>query len=136
MTNFEQIGQVLARYSRAADHRDGFATASLFQQDGHLEVGHRNGETLEPIRQIIGQETMRPALSVQTRVASISDHRRGVLSVFARINATALSHVAKMADAGILKVAVAQSYPLAQAADAQRPLTRPGRSSGKTVLVP
>jgi NADPH:quinone reductase-like Zn-dependent oxidoreductase len=69
------------------------------------------------------------------RAASItnSTEHPGTIQVFARVDQTDLEAVAGLAEAGKLSVRVARSFPLDQAADAQRLLAE-GHSGGKIVL--
>ena len=47
MSDEREIQEVLARYVRAADHRDGAAMSSLFLPEGKVEVfDHGRGNTL------------------------------------------------------------------------------------------
>jgi NADPH:quinone reductase-like Zn-dependent oxidoreductase len=77
--------------------------------------------------------TVLSAISKGTRIASIADQGEGITTVFARPNATALADLSQMASANIIKVAVAETYPLEHAPEAQRALMRP-RAAGKIVL--
>jgi NADPH:quinone reductase-like Zn-dependent oxidoreductase len=69
------------------------------------------------------------------RAASVtnSTEHPGTIQVFARVDQTDLEAVAGLAEAGKLSVRVARSFPLDQAADAQRLLAE-GHSGGKIVL--
>jgi NADPH:quinone reductase-like Zn-dependent oxidoreductase len=69
------------------------------------------------------------------RVASVanSNEHPGTIQVFARLDQADLQALVDLADAGKLSVRVARSFPLDQAADAQRLLAE-GHSGGKIVL--
>lgn len=72
--------------------------------------------------------------SSRVRACSIADGGPGITTVFARSDAAILTRLAEMVDAGGLRVPIAATYPLAQAAAAQEALRRP-HSPGKIVLV-
>jgi NADPH:quinone reductase-like Zn-dependent oxidoreductase len=69
-----------------------------------------------------------------TRVCSIADGGPGITTVFARSDATILTRLAEMVDAGGLRVPIAATYPLAQAAAAQAALQQ-SHPPGKIILV-
>ena len=77
--------------------------------------------------------TVRRTIGQGARIASIADQGDGITTVFARPDTSALADLSQMASADILKVAVAATYPLEQAAEAQRALMR-ARAAGKIVL--
>jgi NADPH:quinone reductase-like Zn-dependent oxidoreductase len=69
------------------------------------------------------------------RVASVanSNEHPGTIQVFAHLDQADLEALVDLAEAGKLSVRVARSFPLDQAADAQR-LLADGHSGGKIVL--
>ena len=72
--------------------------------------------------------------SSRVRACSIADGGPGITTVFARSDAAILTRLAEMVDAGGLRVPIAATYPLAQAAAAQAALRQP-HPPGKIVLV-
>jgi NADPH:quinone reductase-like Zn-dependent oxidoreductase len=79
------------------------------------------------ITQRIGTADVRAA-----SVVSSSEHP-GTIQIFARLDQADLAALVELAEAGKLSVRVARSFPLDQAADAQRLLAE-GHSGGKIVL--
>jgi NADPH:quinone reductase-like Zn-dependent oxidoreductase len=73
--------------------------------------------------------------TADVRVASVtnSSEHPGTIQVFARLDHADLEALVDLAEAGMLSVRVARSFPLDQAADAQRLLAE-GHSGGKIVL--
>jgi NADPH:quinone reductase-like Zn-dependent oxidoreductase len=68
------------------------------------------------------------------RVASVAEiGTLGVIPVFCRMNHADLTALTELAEAGKLAVRVGATYPLEQAADAQRALAA-GGTSGKVVI--
>jgi SnoaL-like domain len=55
MDDERAVQQVLARYVRAADHRDEAAMASLFIDDGVVEIFYNNAGVPEKIAQLGGR---------------------------------------------------------------------------------
>jgi NADPH:quinone reductase-like Zn-dependent oxidoreductase len=72
--------------------------------------------------------------SSRMRACSIADGGPGITTVFARSDAAILTRLVEMVDAGGLRVPIAATYPLAQAAAAQTALKQP-HPPGKIVLV-
>jgi NADPH:quinone reductase-like Zn-dependent oxidoreductase len=83
-----------------------------------------------------GRGTLAATPDIGTRVVSIAefDHP-GATAVFARLVPEDLRTVAELAEAGRLEVRVARTFPLEQAAAAQRLLAE-GHAPGRIVLVP
>jgi NADPH:quinone reductase-like Zn-dependent oxidoreductase len=77
-----------------------------------------------------------PAAVVGARVCSIADVGSGVLPVFARPNSEALDWLVTLVEAGSLRVSVAASFALADAAIAQDAMKARSFGPGKIVLVP
>jgi len=73
--------------------------------------------------------------TAEVRVATITGLHPLARPVFARLDRAHLESLVDLAEAGRLGVRVAATYPLEQAADAQRAL-RSGHSPGKIVIVP
>jgi NADPH:quinone reductase-like Zn-dependent oxidoreductase len=72
--------------------------------------------------------------SSRTRACSIADGGPGITTVFVRSDSAILTRLVEMVDAGELRVPIAATYPLAQAAAAQAALKQ-SHSPGKIVLV-
>jgi NADPH:quinone reductase-like Zn-dependent oxidoreductase len=72
--------------------------------------------------------------SNRIRVSSIADGGPGITTVFARLDSAILARLVEMVDAGELRIPIAATYPLAQAAAAQSALKQP-HPPGKIVLV-
>jgi NADPH:quinone reductase-like Zn-dependent oxidoreductase len=72
--------------------------------------------------------------SSRMRACSIADGGPRITRVFARSDAAILTRLAEMVDAGGLRVPIAATYPLAQAAAAQMALKQ-HHPPGKIVLV-
>jgi NADPH:quinone reductase-like Zn-dependent oxidoreductase len=72
--------------------------------------------------------------SSRMRACSIADGGPRITTVFARLNGAALTRLVEMVDEGKLRVPIAATYPLAQAAAAQTALKQP-HPPGKIVLV-
>jgi NADPH:quinone reductase-like Zn-dependent oxidoreductase len=70
------------------------------------------------------------------RVCSIADGGPGVITVFARSDTRILARLVDLVEAGSLRVTVAASYALADAAIAQDALKARSHGPGKIVLVP
>jgi SnoaL-like domain len=63
MTDERAIQQVLAKYVRGADTRDGAAVAAQFASNGRVEILYNNAGKLEPIGELVGQEAIAGAVS-------------------------------------------------------------------------
>jgi NADPH:quinone reductase-like Zn-dependent oxidoreductase len=72
--------------------------------------------------------------SSRMRACSIADVGPSITTVFARLDRAALTRLVEMVDEGKLRVPIAATYPLAQAAAAQTALKQP-HPAGKIVLV-
>jgi NADPH:quinone reductase-like Zn-dependent oxidoreductase len=77
-----------------------------------------------------------PAAAAGSRVCSIADGGAGVLPVFARPNSEVLAWLVTLVEAGSLRVRVAASFALADAAIAQDAMKARSHGPGKIVLVP
>jgi NADPH:quinone reductase-like Zn-dependent oxidoreductase len=72
--------------------------------------------------------------SNHVRICSVADSGPGITTVFVRSDAAILTRLVEMVDAGELRVPIAATYPLAQAAAAQAALKQ-SHPPGKIVLV-
>jgi NADPH:quinone reductase-like Zn-dependent oxidoreductase len=72
--------------------------------------------------------------SSRMRTCSIADGGPGITTVFARLDGAVLTRLVEMVEEGKLRVPIAATYPLAQAAQAQAALKRP-HAPGQYVLV-
>ena len=63
MTDERAVQQVLAKYVRGADARDGAAVAALFTREGRVQILHSNAGKLEPIGELVGQDAIAGAVS-------------------------------------------------------------------------
>jgi NADPH:quinone reductase-like Zn-dependent oxidoreductase len=68
------------------------------------------------------------------RACSIADSGPRITTIFARLDGAALTRLVEMVDEGKLRVPIAATYPLSQAAEAQAALKHP-HPPGKLVLV-
>jgi len=67
MSEERAVQQVLAKYVRGSDTRDGAAVASLFTNAGCVEISYNNSGKLEPIGELVGQEAIADAVSQMMR---------------------------------------------------------------------
>jgi hypothetical protein len=58
MSEEEKVRQVLGRYVRAADHRNGKAMAELFAPGGKVEMFHSNAGRLERLGELVGPDAI------------------------------------------------------------------------------
>ena len=63
MSEERAVQQVLARYVRGTDARDGAAVAAVFTEDGRVEISYNNSGKLEPLGELVGRETIAAAVS-------------------------------------------------------------------------
>ena len=63
MSEERAVQQVLAKYVRGADARDGAAVAALFTRAGRVEILYNNSGKLEPVGELVGQEAIAAAVS-------------------------------------------------------------------------
>jgi uncharacterized protein (TIGR02246 family) len=63
MSEERAVQQVLARYVRGADARDGAAVAAVFTEDGRVETSYNNSGKLERLGELVGRETIAAAVS-------------------------------------------------------------------------
>ncbi|WP_263359953.1 nuclear transport factor 2 family protein [Acidicapsa ligni] len=67
MSDERTIQQVLAKYVRGADRRDGAAVAELFTDDGKVEIFYSNSGNPEPMGEIVGPGPIATAVSQMMR---------------------------------------------------------------------
>src|ERR1700688_1990353 len=53
--------QVLAKYVRGVDARDGAAVAALFTETGRVEISYNNSGRLEPLGELVGKDAIAAA---------------------------------------------------------------------------
>jgi uncharacterized protein (TIGR02246 family) len=63
MSEERAVQQVLARYVRGTDARDGATVAAVFTEDGRVEVSYSNSGKQEPLGELIGREAIAAAVS-------------------------------------------------------------------------
>jgi len=63
MSAARDVQQVLARYVRAADNRDGAAMSTLFVPDGRVEIFHHQGGKPVPLGELEGAVAIGQAVS-------------------------------------------------------------------------
>jgi hypothetical protein len=63
MSEERAVQQVLAKYVRGVDTRDGAAVAALFTDTGRVEISYNNLGKLEPLGELVGREAIAAAMS-------------------------------------------------------------------------
>lgn len=63
MSDERQVEEVLARYVRAADSRDGAAMSALFESDGSVEIVHNDSGEQRPVAELQGAEAIGQAVA-------------------------------------------------------------------------
>ena len=63
MSEERAVQQVLARYVRGTDARDGAAVAAVFTEDGRVEVSYNNSGKSEPLGVLVGRDAIAAAVS-------------------------------------------------------------------------
>jgi hypothetical protein len=63
MSDEREIQEVLARYVRAADHRDGAAMSNIFLPEGKSEIFYNNAGTPELLGELVGAEAIGAAVT-------------------------------------------------------------------------
>ena len=92
---------------------------------------------VDAVLDCVGQGVLHATAEVgssRMRACSIADGGPGITTVFVRLDTAILTRLAEMVDAGTLRVPIAATYPLAQAAAAQAASKQP-HPPGKIVLV-
>ena len=67
MSDEREIQQVLARYVRAADRRDGAAMAALFLPDAKVEIFYNHAGAPEPLGELAGPEAIGAAVTTMMK---------------------------------------------------------------------
>ncbi|MGC1305072.1 MAG: nuclear transport factor 2 family protein [Caulobacteraceae bacterium] len=67
MSDEREVQQVLARYVRAADHRDGAAMASLFLPEGTVELFYNEAGTPAPMGELVGAAAIGVAVATMMK---------------------------------------------------------------------
>jgi SnoaL-like domain len=67
MSNEREIQQVLARYVRAADHRNGAAMSELFLPEGKVEIFHNHAGTPELLGELVGPQAIGAAVTAMMK---------------------------------------------------------------------
>jgi hypothetical protein len=63
MSEERAVQQVLARYVRGTDARDGAAVATVFTGDGRVEISYNNSGKSEPLGELVGRDAIAAAVS-------------------------------------------------------------------------
>ena len=63
MSDEREIQEVMARYVRAADHRDGAALSNIFLPYGKCEIFYNNAGTPELLGELVGAEAIGEAVT-------------------------------------------------------------------------
>lgn len=63
MSDEREIQEVLARYVRAADHRDGAAMSNIFLPEGRTEIFYNNAGTAELLGELVGSKAIGAAVA-------------------------------------------------------------------------
>jgi SnoaL-like domain len=63
MSEERAVQQVLARYVRGTDARDGAAVAAVFTEDGRVEISYNNLGKSEPLGELVGRNAIAVAVS-------------------------------------------------------------------------
>ena len=67
MSDEREIQQVLARYVRAADQRDGAAMSNIFLPEGRVEIFYNNAGQPELIGELVGSEAIGAAVTTMMK---------------------------------------------------------------------
>ena len=145
------VGAVAAQLALAREARViGAASAGhheFLRSIGVLPIAHGDGivgrvralapDGVDAVLDCVGKGVLHAAAEVgssRTRACSIADGGPGITTVFARLDSAILTRLVEMVDTGELRVPIAATYPLAQAAVAQTALKQ-SHPPGKIVLV-
>jgi 2-polyprenyl-6-methoxyphenol hydroxylase-like FAD-dependent oxidoreductase len=63
MSEERVLQQVLAKYVRGVDTRDGAAVAAVFTEDGRVEISYNNSGKSEPLGEVVGRDAIAAAVS-------------------------------------------------------------------------
>ena len=145
------VGAVAAQLALAREaHVIGAASVGhhdFLRSIGVLPVAHGEGiadrvralapNGLDAVLDCVGKGVLHTTANLgssRMRACSIADGGPGITTVFARLDRAVLTRLVEMVDEGKLRVPIAATYPLAQAAEAQAALKQP-HPPGKYVLV-
>jgi NADPH:quinone reductase-like Zn-dependent oxidoreductase len=145
------VGAVAAQLALAREaHVIGAASVGhhdFLRSIGVLPVAHGEGiadrvrvltpNGLDAVLDCVGKGVLHTTANLgssRMRACSIADGGPGITTVFARLDAAVLKRLVEMVDEGKLRVPIAATYPLAQAAQAQAALKQ-SHPPGKCVLV-
>jgi NADPH:quinone reductase-like Zn-dependent oxidoreductase len=145
------VGAVAAQLALAQGARViGAASAGhheFLRSIGVLPVAHGDGivgrvralapDGVDAVLDCVGKGVLHATAGVgssRMRACSIADGGPGITTVHARLDSAILTRLAEMVDAGGLRVPIAATYPLAQAAVAQAALKQ-SHPPGKIILV-
>jgi hypothetical protein len=67
MSDEREIQEVLARYVRAADQRDGAAMSNIFLPEGRVEIFYNNAGTPERLGELVGAEAIGAAVTTMMK---------------------------------------------------------------------
>src|SRR6266436_9330451 len=67
MSEERTVQQVLARYVRGTDARDGAAVAALFTEDGRVEISYNNSGKSEALGELVGRVISRKDSRLHSR---------------------------------------------------------------------
>ena len=67
MSDEREIQEVLARYVRAADHRDGAAMRDIFLPEGKVEIFYNNAGTAERLGELAGPDAIGAAVTTMMK---------------------------------------------------------------------
>ena len=67
MSDEREIQEVMARYVRAADYRDGAAMSNIFLPEGKAEVFYNNAGTAELFGEVVGAEAIGTAVTTMMK---------------------------------------------------------------------
>jgi uncharacterized protein (TIGR02246 family) len=70
MSEERAVQQVLARYVRGTDARDGAAVAAVFTEDGRVEISYNNSGKSEPLGELVGHDAIAAAVSQMMKTHS------------------------------------------------------------------
>lgn len=127
----------LARHARVIDtasagHHEFLRSAGVLPvAQGDSIVGRVRAlapDGVDAVLDCVGEGVLHATAGVgssRMRACSIADGRPGITTVFARLDSAILSRLVEVVDAGGLRVPIAATYPLAQAAAAQAALKQP-----------
>jgi hypothetical protein len=63
MSEERAVHQVLAKYVRGVDTRDGAAVAAVFTENGRVEISYNNSGKSKPLGEVVGRDAIAAAVS-------------------------------------------------------------------------